>query len=141
MKEVIWNALVPELSVTDFNRSLKFYCEKLGFTVRFQRDEPSFAYLELGPVQIMIEQHSDDSWVTGALTPPFGRGVNFQIELPDITAIHARLQAESYPLFEEMEENWYETDATLSGQREFLVQDPDGYLLRFTEHLGEKTLD
>ena len=25
------------------------------------------------------------------------------------------------------------------GNKEFLIQDPDGYLLRFTQDLGEKT--
>lgn len=141
MNEAIWNALVPELSVTNFDRSLRFYQSELGFSVRFQRHDPPFAYLDLGPVQIMIEQHTNDSWVTGEMTQPLGRGINFQIELPDIMAIHARLKAASYPLFEELQENWYETDTALSGQREFLVQDPDGYLFRFTEHLGEKPLD
>ena len=32
----------------------------------------------------------------------------------------------------------YRQDNKLLGNREFLVQDPDGYLLRFSEYLGEK---
>ena len=32
----------------------------------------------------------------------------------------------------------YRQDNKLLGNREFLVQDPDGYLLRFSEDLGEK---
>ncbi len=39
----------------------------------------------------------------------------------------------------ERQENWYDEGNVLSGQREFLVQDPDGYLLRFTQYLGEKS--
>ena len=49
-----------------------------------------------------------------------------------------RLADASYPLFVPPEENWYRVADTLSGNREFLVQDPDGYLLRFSQHLGTK---
>ncbi len=135
-----WNALVPELSVTSFTDSLRFYTSQLGFTIRFRRDEPAFAYIELDGIQLMLEQLTEDSWITGDLSPPLGRGVNLQLELEDILSVHDRLKQAKYPLFEELTENWYETASALSGQREFLVQDPDGYLLRFTEHLGEKPL-
>ena len=141
MTEVEWNALVPELTVSDFAISAHFYTGLLGFSIRHSRQDPPFAYLEHGPVQIMIEQQTDDSWSTGALQKPYGRGVNFQIELPDIGDIYNRLKAAGYALFEDMEENWYATGDMLSGQREFLVQDPDGYLLRFSQYLGEKAKD
>ncbi len=50
-----WNPMVPELSVSNFTTSLRFYCETLGFKIRNQRDNPDFAYLELERVQIMLE--------------------------------------------------------------------------------------
>lgn len=34
------------------------------------------------------------------------------------------------------EERWYERDADAIGVRQFAVQDPDGYLLRFSQTLG-----
>jgi len=40
-------------------------------------------------------------------------------------------------LYRELKESWYDTGGVLSGQKEILVQDPDGYLLRFTQYLGE----
>ncbi len=130
--------MVPELTVSDFGRSLEFYTGLLGFSVRNRREVPPFAYLEQETVHIMLEQFHAESWQTGELAPPFGRGVNFQLELTAIAPIYGRLQVAGYPLFEEMSEEWYETGDTVSGQKEFLVQDPDGYLLRFTEFLGEK---
>lgn len=42
---LVFNKLVPELSVSDFERSLKFYCQVLGFEVEYERPEDSFAYL------------------------------------------------------------------------------------------------
>jgi hypothetical protein len=44
------------------------------------------------------------------------------------------------PLFVPLEERWYRRDDVLLGNRQFLVQDPDGYLLRFFEDLGERPL-
>ncbi|EKO3629356.1 VOC family protein [Vibrio metschnikovii] len=134
-----WNPMVPELSVSNFTTSLRFYCEILGFKIRNQRDNPDFAYLELEKVQIMLEQIHDEAWATDSLVAPFGRGVNFQIELSDISSIYERIQAADIKLFKELKETWYDIGEILSGQKEFLIQDPDGYLLRFTEYLGEKS--
>ncbi|MEQ1417447.1 VOC family protein, partial [Salmonella enterica] len=96
-------------------------------------DNPDFAYLELEKVQIMLEQIHDEAWVTDSLVAPFGRGVYFQIELSDISSIYERIQAADIKLFKELKETWYDIGEILSGQKEFLIQDPDGYLLRFTE--------
>ena len=41
--EEYWNPMVPELSVSDFNNSLSFYRDLLGFKVRNQRENPDFA--------------------------------------------------------------------------------------------------
>lgn len=63
---------------------------------------------------------------------PFGRGVNFSIEVNDIDKVYQQLIRSQYPLFREMMLNKYESNGELIEQKEFLVQDPDGYLLRFT---------
>lgn len=131
-----WNRMVPELSVTSLERSLPFYTDLLGFTLAFRRDDPPFAYLDLDGAQLMLEELHDDAWLTGELQPPLGRGVNFQIEVASIQPILDRLRAAGAPLFREPRESWYATGAIEEGQREFLVQDPDGYLLRFCEVLG-----
>ncbi|MGR2893215.1 VOC family protein [Vibrio vulnificus] len=137
--EEYWNPMVPELSVSDFSKSLNFYCEILGFKVRSQRKSPNFVYLEFEQVQIMLEQIHDNAWVTGTLETPLGRGVNFQIELSDIAPVYERLESAGVPLFKEQKDRWYDVGDSLSGQREFLVQDPDGYLLSFSQYLGEKS--
>lgn len=49
-------ALVPELGVTDWRRSRDFYCELLGFAVRYERPEEGFSYLTLGTAALMIDQ-------------------------------------------------------------------------------------
>jgi catechol 2,3-dioxygenase-like lactoylglutathione lyase family enzyme len=133
-----WNPLVPELMVFDFEKSVKFYTKILGFTVKFTRE--GFAYLEQEGVQFMLEAYHEDGWITGKLEPPLGRGINFQIELQNIASIYERLKTINYPLYRDSKDVWRKTGNVQSGQREFLLQDLDGYLLRFCQHLGEKPL-
>ncbi|MFM7679420.1 MAG: bleomycin resistance protein [Roseiflexaceae bacterium] len=134
-----WNAMVPELTVSDFAMSLVFY-QLSGFHVRFQRDNPRFAYLTRGQAQLMIEAYHADGWHTDTLVRPFGRGVNFQIEVTDVTALIATYVAHGITLYRPVRDVWYHTQAGMTeGAREFLVQDPDGYLLRFQQYLGQRT--
>lgn len=139
--EPYWNPMVPELSVTDLARSLVFYTGLLGFSVRYRRDDPPFAYLEQQQVQLMLEQVHPAGWQVGALEPPFGRGINLQMELTEIQPLLDRLQGAGIALFRQPTEVWYPVGEMLAGQRELLLQDPDGYLLRFVQYLGERATD
>lgn len=42
------------------------------------------------------------------------------------------------PLYLEVEDKWYRKDDYEVGNRQFVVADPDGYLLRFFQPLGGK---
>ncbi|MDR7193441.1 bleomycin resistance protein [Luteimonas terrae] len=138
LKELYWNALVPELTVDQIEVSLRFYTTA-GFSVRFRRHDPAFAYLELGQAQLMLEQQHERGWNIAPLDRPLGRGINFQIEVPDADAVRAALVAIGATIFGEVKDTWYSVAPdTQKGQREFLVQDPDGYLLRFAQHLGSR---
>ncbi|KVN39132.1 aldoketomutase [Burkholderia pyrrocinia] len=135
-----WAALVPELVCTDLAGSIRFYRDVLGFHIRFERPEDGFAYLEIGRAQLMLEQRSPESWLTGPLEPPFGRGINLQIEVDSLEPILARIRAARVALFVEPRTSWYRQDGIEHGQIEMLVQDPDGYLLRLVEILPERPL-
>ena len=133
-----WQPLVPELVVADFDASLRFYTSILGFEVKYCRVDPCFAYLQFERSQLMIEALQDDSWLLGALERPFGRGMNLQIHCADVMSLRKRLAAAGVGVYREIEDAWYETDTTPVGQRQFLVADPDGYLLRFCQVLGTR---
>jgi catechol 2,3-dioxygenase-like lactoylglutathione lyase family enzyme len=133
-----WAALVPELLVSDLTRSLDFWVDARGFSVRFTRPEDGFAYLTLGAAQVMLEQVSDEAWLTGPLDRPLGRGINLQIEVPDAVAPHDRLRAQGVVPFRGLTTDWYREGLLEHGQVQFLVQDPDGYLLRFIQPLGTR---
>jgi catechol 2,3-dioxygenase-like lactoylglutathione lyase family enzyme len=138
MQDAPWAPLVPELLVTDLDRALAFYVDGCGFRLRFARPEDGFAYLERGGAQIMLEEIAEGAWATGPLDPPLGRGMNLQIEVQDLAALQARLTAAGVTPFRGPETAWYRAGDTLHGQAEMLVQDPDGYLLRFVQVLGER---
>lgn len=133
-------ALIPELYVSDLGKSLSFYVSILGFQILYERQEDKFAMLEREGAQIMIEQLDvGRKWLTGELQHPFGRGISFQIEVSDIDTLYAKIKEQDISLFLDIEEKWYRTDNGACGNRQFIVQDPDGYLLRFFEDLGAKS--
>ena len=133
------NALVPEICISDFDKSVKFYTERLGFKIEYKREEEGFAFLSLGKAQIMIDQiDKGRTWKTGDFEYPLGRGINFQIEVDKIQHLLDNLKKHNVKLFLEPEEKWYRKKETQVGNKQFLVQDPDGYLLRFFEDLGTK---
>ncbi len=133
-----FNKNIPELDVTNLNNSLKFY-KTCGFKIEYERKEDKFVFLSLGEIQLMLQELVlDNKWETGKLEYPFGRGINFQLEVNDVDSIYNSLKDNGYKIMVEMEENWYRQDDKLLGSKEFLVQDPDGYLFRFSEDLGSK---
>jgi hypothetical protein len=75
--------------------------------------------------------------VTAPLEPPLGRGINLEIAVADIAPILVALAAVGWPLFLDAEEKTYRVGEGAVTVRQFLVQDPDGYLLRFSERIGD----
>jgi len=126
------------LTVSNFAESIRFYTGMLGFEVMFSRfDSADFAYLGFEGSQLMLEEFHLDGWNVAGLEKPYDRGINLQIECSDADGLRDLLADSAYPLYREIEDVWRVTGETVSGSREFLVQDPDGYLLRFAQTLGE----
>lgn len=130
-------ALVPEISVTRLEESLSFWCGLLGFEIAYDRPAARFAFLTRGAAQVMVCERNG-RWEPADMHRPFGRGINLQIAVDRIGPMLAALEAGGWALFEQPSEVWYRTGDRETGQREFLVQDPDGYLLRFAESLGTR---
>lgn len=135
-----FHPLIPELNVSHFEQSLSFYTEVLKFRVEFQRPEHHFAFLSYQDCQLMIIAQEHTVWKTGKLEHPYGRGINLAMLVDNVDPILQSLQDHHYPLFAEPAAHWYRQGQLLLGRREFLVMDPDGYLLRFAQSLGERPL-
>ena len=135
---LIFNKNIPELSVTNLNESLRFY-KTAGFKVEYDRPENKFAFISLGEIQFMLQEISNnDKWDVAPLSYPFGNGINFQLEVKSLDNIYNNFKEAGYKIAFDIEENWYRQENRLLGNKEFLIQDPDGYLLRFCEDLGAK---
>ena len=144
--------LVPELDVHDLDASLRFYVGVIGFVVIFERPTERFAYLGLDGAELMLQDASGPGrrFRTAPLKHPFGRGINFQIEVPNVDEILRGLHAAGIEPVIEIEERWYEVKVVRpsgrwsepglmdAGNRQFVVADPDGYLFRFYTSLGSR---
>ena len=82
------------------------------------------------------------NWVTSELEAPLGRGTNFQISVPDTDAIVKSLELAGVKLFTGPEIRWYQLadDDDDVGVRQFVVTDPDGYLIRFQSSIGRRPI-
>ena len=143
MGKIYTTPLTPELNCTSIETSLAFYVGVLGFTIQYQRPEEGFAMLERQGSRLMLDQlHGIDgtgrSWLAGPLERPYGRGINLQMQTDNVDALYAKVNESGASVFLPMEEKWYRRDDVYLGNRQFIVQDPDGYLLRFFEDLGER---
>ncbi|MCB2355280.1 bleomycin resistance protein [Clostridium estertheticum] len=127
-----FNALIPELSVSNVNKSKKFYIDTLGFHLEYERVEDKFAFLSYGEAQIMLEE-INGHWNTGELQYPFGRGINFQIATDDVYKLSYNLKQNNITLFRDIVENQYKCNGEVIVEKEILFKDPDGYLLRFSQ--------
>ena len=124
-----FNSLIPELTVSDINVSKKFYLN-LGFKIIYERKENKFCFLELEKNQIMIEE-DNENWSTGKLEYPYGRGINISMSINDIEMFYKKLKQKKIKMYLDLEVHNYRVNDEIYEDKEFLIQDPDGYLLRF----------
>lgn len=135
-----WASMMPELMASDLAASLAFWTGPLGFVPAYERPALKFAYLvRPGDAQMMIYERDGD-WETGPLERPYGRGVIIQVYVDDVDAVHAAVTGAGHQLYVELRERWRDWGDRLGGQREFLVQDPDGYLVMVAQHIGERPM-
>lgn len=134
--------ILPELYCRDFNLTRAFYLNVLGFRIMYERPEDKFMRIERQGAQLMFEELdlSGDNrvWLVAPAEYPFGRGISFQIDTTNVDAFYKKVRESSATIFLPMEEKWYRADDSYLGNRQFIVQDPDGYLLRFAEDIGDR---
>lgn len=125
-----YNSLIPELSVTDIDKTKAFYVDVLGFRVAYERPENKFVFVAKEDNQMMLEE-VNHHWNTGELEYPFGRGINFEMTVADVDSLYNDIIDKGITPFKTMETVTYKCGEENVKQKQFLVQDPDGYLLRF----------
>ena len=127
-----FNKTIPELSVFNIKESKNFYMDVLGSKIEYERSEDNFVFLSLEGNQLMLEETHADGWNIGNLTYPLGQGINISLEVTDVDSIYQRIKEHSISLYHDMTVSHYAGANEMIEQKEFLLQDPNGYLLRFT---------
>jgi catechol 2,3-dioxygenase-like lactoylglutathione lyase family enzyme len=140
IRSIMRARLVPEFVCSNFAESHRFYTDLLGFCVLYSRPEERFAYLERDGAELMLEQSVSQGRLSSRaeLAYPFGRGINFQIQVSDVERLYTAILAAGVSIYLPLEERWYRRQDDEIGVRQFAVQDPDGYLLRFSQVIGER---
>jgi len=132
--------LIPELDVTDLQKSLHFYVTLAGFELKYDRPAERFAMLDLEGAYLMLEEAQGPGrrFRTAPLERPYGRGVNFQIKVTNVNDLYERMIRADAQIVIPLEEKWYRSGEEELGNRQFVVADPDGFLLRFFRDLGSR---
>ena len=126
-----FNKMIPELSVFDIEQTKRFYND-LGFKIEYERPEEKFVFMSFQDSQFMFEQIHDNGWNIDELIYPLGRGINFSIAVDDIERLYKLVKTLNLEIYRELNRSIYQVNGTEETQTEFLIQDPNGYLLRFT---------
>jgi catechol 2,3-dioxygenase-like lactoylglutathione lyase family enzyme len=122
-------AVAPELFVPDVDASLRFYVDTLGFKL-IRTDPPgegphTFALLMLGEAVFMLAHER----LAGDETRPRpgerrGRAIHVRVMVPDVDAMYERVRTKGVRIRVPVADREY-------GLRDFIIQDADGYDLRF----------
>ena len=126
-----FNKMIPELSVFDIEQTKRFYND-LGFKIEYERPEEKFVFMSFQDSQFMFEQIHDNGWNIDELIYPLGRGINFSIAVDDIEELYKLVKTLNLEIYRDLNRSIYQVNGTEETQTEFLIQDPNGYLLRFT---------
>ena len=126
-----WAALVPGLVVSNLARSVDVYTRLLGFELGHSEPDRLAVCLHEGHQLILSQQPPEDAASTE--TVPLGRGVTLNVRCDDPKQIYERLRDEKYPIAIPMEIAEFSDGDARYTQSSFVVADPDGYLLRFSD--------
>ncbi len=114
--------VIPQLRITNAERSLAFYVDGLGFAIdwqhQFEPGFPLFFQITRAGQTIFLTQHSGDCETGGAV----------YFKVPDARAYYAVFQNNGIVATNLPED-------TPWGTCEFLLTDPDGNRLRFANDL------
>jgi lactoylglutathione lyase len=121
--------LTPNLLVVSVERSLAFYVDTLGFSRGMTVPDASpfaFASVTGGAVEIFFNEAATAVKEYPAFADkPIGATGTLYIEVEGIDALHDRLKP-SVKILRPIATQFY-------GMREFVIEDPDGYVITFAE--------
>jgi catechol 2,3-dioxygenase-like lactoylglutathione lyase family enzyme len=118
-------SITPQLRTTDLDASIRFYTEKLGFSVEFQF-EGFYAGIRAGNASFHLKLVDDPD-----PSIPFvveGEHLHLYFGVEDAVAAAAELKQRGVPLTQEVRDTEW-------GTREFALRDDQGHTLYFGQRL------
>jgi hypothetical protein len=97
--------------------------------------------LERQGTQVMLDEYvheSARSRIAGPLEAPPGARHESGYRTDKVDELYKKVKAFGAKIFLPIEDKWYRADDIDLGSRQFIVLDPDGYLLRFSGSLGTR---
>ena len=117
--------VAPEFFVRDVAASVAFY-QRLGFAAL--RHDPELAVVGLGAAHVLLADERLAGEQLRNASAARGAGVNIRIMVEDVDAMHRLATAAGSPIVHEIADRAY-------GLRDFIMADPDGFMLRFASPL------
>lgn len=125
-------AISPFFIVSDANRTIAFYCGKLGFETRFREPEenPFFAIVGRQGAQLLVKAHKGLAPLPNSSRHPWIAWDAF-VYAPDPDALAAEFTDRGADFTAPLGD-------THDGLRGFTITDPDGYVLFFGRPQGDQ---
>jgi uncharacterized glyoxalase superfamily protein PhnB len=125
----VLTSVSPVLLVSDLDRSVAYYRDRLGFDCQVYGEPPNFAsvWRDEAIVLLALADQAERIVPNWRIADKIS---NVYIRVDDADAIYAEVQERGAPID-------YTIYDTPWGHREFGVQDPDGYDIAFGQRLGD----
>ena len=117
MTEKEYVPLAVEVQVSDFQRSLKFYKDILGFKLIRNHEKAKFASFEFHGAVLMVKEVKN-------LPALRGVGAVLRFVIPNVAAYFEQIRSKA-KVIKPLKRKDY-------GATRFYIKDPDGYQIKFT---------
>ena len=119
MKEKRFWAVVPVVATGDVATTVEFYRDVLGFELDPTYSGPDWAMMWADECQLFLSRNP--------VTAATARGQQVLVSVPGVDELYERHRANGAKIVSEIENKTW-------GLREYTVEDPSGYHIRFASH-------
>ncbi|RNC87082.1 MAG: hypothetical protein ED556_06565 [Winogradskyella sp.] len=128
--------IAPQWIVENVAASVEFYSQKLGFTIDFLGKKPLFAIISRGDVSLMLRQLKQPNFSRPNRKPFVEAGWHTDgaeawdayVWVDEVDALYNEFKSKNVSIVKEIQNTEY-------GNRDFEIEDLDGYILCFGESI------
>jgi uncharacterized glyoxalase superfamily protein PhnB len=139
--EIKFKKLTPDLMVSDVAKTVKFYTEKLGFSLAMLvpeneqtvvtkiDDNKKYVYAMVKRDEVFVMFMQKDVYiedVTALKGASMGASATLYCDVDNVDALYGSFKNNGVDVVKEISSTWY-------GMKEFYIKDCNGYILGFAE--------